>query len=94
MIEQSLNVYYRKKYLVRSFMLYLFSLLVWLGIYFIFLFQLILKKHPNVGETTHIVLSSILTLIFAAWAVKFLRVLIIDVFGRRQKPLSQPLQKA
>ena len=86
MNEQSINVYFRKKYLLRSFMLYLFFLSVWLGIYFISVFQLILKKHPYVGETTHVVLSSILTLIFAAWSVKFLRVLIVCLSEYRSAP--------
>lgn len=57
-------------------MLYSFSLLVWLGIYFFFIFPRILKKHPNVGETTHLVVTLVLTFVFAAWAIKFLRILL------------------
>lgn len=86
MNEPALNVYYRKKFLKRSFKLCSFSLFVWLGMYFIFVSQIILKKHPNVGEVTHIILSIILTVIFAAWAVKMARILIICISEYRRAP--------
>ena len=86
MNERALNVYYRKKYLKRSFMLCSFSLSVWVSIYFIFIFQIILKRHPNVGDTTHIITSIILTVIFAAWAAKLVRILIVCITEYRSAP--------
>ena len=79
MNNQALHIYYRKKYLRRSGLLYLSSLLIWLGIYFIFILQPFLKRDPSVGERTHLVGIIILTLIFGAWATKYVRILLICI---------------
>jgi len=72
----ALHIYCRKKNLVGSIIWYLFGLCVWLGVYFFSLFPILSNRHPNVGEATHYFLFALLTFIFAAWAVKMVKVLI------------------
>ncbi len=82
----ALHIYYRKKHLRRSLAWYFLGLCVWVGLYFILIFPRILNRHANVGEITHLILCSFLTLIFAAYSVKLVIVLVRCVSEYRKAP--------
>jgi len=84
--EQILHIYYQKKYLKKSILLYLLALCVWLGVFFLTIFPLITNRHPNVEELTHIILGMILVFIFAAWAIKFIRIIIECISEYKDAP--------
>ena len=86
MIEQTFHIYYQKKFLKKSLILYLLSLLVWAGVFFLIIFPRIINKHPSVGETTHILLGMILIVIFLAWAIKLIRIIIECISEYKNAP--------
>ena len=86
MLNMALHIYYRKKYLRRSLTWHFFGLCVWVGLYFILIFPRILNRHPNVGENTHLILCSFLTVMFAAYSLKLVLVLIGCVSEYRKAP--------
>lgn len=72
----TLNIYYSKKHLKRSLAWHCFGLIVWVGFYLKIIFPLILNRQENVGEITHLVISVILTLIFAVYLAKLISILV------------------
>ena len=71
----ALHISYSKKHLRRSLAWHSFGLIVWFGIYLKIILPLILNRHQNLGEITHLILCVILTLIFAVYLVKLTIVL-------------------
>ena len=81
-----LHIYHRKKNLTVSLARYSTGLVVWLGLYYFLIFPRVLNRHPEVGETTHFILSVLLTLIFAAWAFRFVRIILHCIMAYRRAP--------